>query len=811
LPNVTSFAPPHLRLRAAACIAAALLVPACATLEPGQRTRADPLAARVQDVIARRALGPDALSVIENIVRHEAQGPPPGSLPLLRELLAYPPAVSDAETLFVRTVPGALRRLVDEASQDAQPARSGNPIAIRDLLDPYLDELAKAQALLRSTPRGAQIDAQAILRELGSHVPSRAALQGVGAQVDQAALDRAGNMFLAATGRFLRSLRAAGDVAFPGKAVRFESAIGTISIGTRADDLHAPGAALIVDPRGNDVYDRVPTIAGAVSVIVDLEGDDRYQGSDAVVHGLSAIVDFSGSDRYAMTGPGLGAAIAGTSLILDFAGDDSYEAELFGEGAAAFGLGAIVDLSGNDRYVLRAGGQGLGLAGGIGLLWDRGGNDTYTARGLADVYDRGGGISGAQGAALGFRTMLGAGAGILRDESGDDVYEAEMFAQGMGFFYGLGLLWDGGGNDRYRAVRYAQGNGVHEAVGALRDESGSDRYELAFGVGQGMGLDLAVGVLWDGAGDDSYAARTHAQGSATANGIGILFDSGGADRWEMASDRLSWGHAEWFRGLPSVGLLLYEPAQAGFAREGKAVAPPEHSAELGGPLGGSPIAHEPVGKPQCPAVADSPKADDDPTPLAQALRSIVPGAGPGDPQIHACVRRRLTHDLRASLSVLPPDDFNVAYSLAEALRCAIAAAATEHLEAMWIEMENVLAREPATPFANAIAGALRERPAPAPQISRILRALDQHPRCSVRTAALSLRSANAGEAAYGELVQHAQNSLGSSCWRLQAAALETLRRIGIEPATETLPTFLRLLPTTGRPPGGADQTSLVRP
>ncbi len=775
-------------------MAVALLLPACATLNPDQRMRADPLAARIQTVLARRGLGPDALSVIDNIVRHEAQGPPPGSAPLLRELLAQPPTAADAGTLFARTVPGALRRLVDEASREAQPARAGNPVAIRDLLDPYLEELVKAQALLRSTPRGTQIDAQTVIRELGSYLPSRNTLQAIDAGTDKATLDRAGNMFLTATARFVRSLRAAaGRIEFQDKPVRFDSAIGVVSIGTRGDDVHGPDAAVIVDPGGNDVYERSPAIGGAISVIVDLGGDDRYRGSDLVVHGLSAIVDFSGNDRYAMTGPGLGAAIAGTSLILDFEGDDSYEADLFGQGAAAFGLGAIVDLRGNDRYSLRAGGQGLGFAGGVGLLWDRSGNDSYTARGLSDIFDRGGGISGAQGAALGFRSMLGAGVGILRDESGDDVYQAEMFAQGVGFYHGLGLLWDGGGDDRYRAVRYAQGNGVHEAVGVLRDESGNDRYELSVGVGQGMGLDLAVGILSDGAGDDSYRAPSHAQGNATANGVGILIDAGGRDEWHMASDRLSWGQAEWFRGLPTVGLLLYDPARAAFAREGKAVAPSEHSAELGGPLGGSPIVHEQAGALQCPAVADSQEADDDLTPLAEALRSIVPGAGPADPRIHQYVRQRLTHDLRAGLSVLPPDDFNVAYSLGEALRCAIAAAATEPLESMWTEMEHVLAREPATPFAGAIAGALRERPAPAPQMSRILRVLDEHPRCSVRAAALSLRSTfSTDEASRTAFEKQAQAALRSPCWRMQASALAALDRLGAKPDPGTpLPSFLR--------------------
>ena len=157
-------------------------------------------------------------------------------------------------------------------------------------------------------------------------------------------------------------------------------------------------------------------------------------------------------------------------------------------------------------------------------------------------------------------------------------------------------MWDGGGNDRYRAVRYAQGAGVHEAVGVLRDEGGDDRYELTVGVGQGMGLDLAVGVLFDGAGDDRYQSIVLAQGAATANGLGLAVDAGGTDEWQMGSDRRSWGRAEWARGLPTTGLLLYDPARAVFMREGKAFPPPPRAAELGGPLGGEPAAYQSAGK-----------------------------------------------------------------------------------------------------------------------------------------------------------------------------------------------------------------------
>jgi hypothetical protein len=251
-------------------------------------------------------------------------------------------------------------------------------------------------------------------------------------------------------------------------------------------------------------------------------------------------------------------------------------------------------VDGNDSYRLLAWGQGFGAAGGTGLLWDQGGDDAYAAAGEPDPFERGGRLSGAQGAAFGFRTMLGGGIGILRDSGGDDRYEAELFAQGVGYFYGAGLLWDERGEDRYGAVRYAQGHAAHEATGVLRDESGDDRYRLDFGVGQGMGLDLALGVLFDGGGGDDYRAGRLAQGTATANGIGMLLDAGGADRWQVDAGPRNWGHAEAWRRLPSVGVFEVKSNPARFVLAGTALdAPPsppvtEERSSPGACAGGAP-------------------------------------------------------------------------------------------------------------------------------------------------------------------------------------------------------------------------------
>jgi hypothetical protein len=121
-----------------------------------------------------------------------------------------------------------------------------------------------------------------------------------------------------------------------------------------------------------------------------------------------------------------------------------------------------------------------------------------------------------------------------------------------------------------------------------------------------MGHDLAVGLLHDAAGNNEYAASWLSQGSALANGFGLLADTG-AGRWRM-NDTRGWGRAEWSRGLPSYGLLLYEPARAAFELAGKPESYPPEAAALGGPLWRPLIEHEPAPEPR--RLAAPPKEND---------------------------------------------------------------------------------------------------------------------------------------------------------------------------------------------------------
>ncbi len=341
----------------------------------------------------------------------------------------------------------------------------------------------------------------------------------------------------------LATLRdAVAEVSWPDAPVVLPSPLGPVVVGTLGADVYSDPALLILDPGGDDLYRGDAGVANGLrghplAAILDLGGDDRYMGEGLLapgtaLFGYAVIWDEAGDDDYqgALTGPG--AAWFGGAWVEDRAGNDRHRAYAFGQGAGTAGFGVVRDGAGDDRYDIGLCGQGFAGVHGVGLLIDRAGNDLYHAGGRRTDYDRNLGrhLSLAQGASVGRRPFAGGGLGALVDFEGNDHYIADVYGQGVGYWYATGMLLDLAGEDHYHLFQYGQGAGIHLSLGMLVDGGGRDVYTGQI-LCQGSAHDYAVGLLIDHGGDDVYTGDHHVQGRAINNSFALLLDAGGDDAY----------------------------------------------------------------------------------------------------------------------------------------------------------------------------------------------------------------------------------------------------------------------------------------
>lgn len=142
----------------------------------------------------------------------------------------------------------------------------------------------------------------------------------------------------------------------------------------------------------------------------------------------------------------------------------------------------LLEVGGNDRYEFLPRSQ----LHAVSVLLDHQGDDHYSA--TTPGVD-------PSAATLGY--------GILWDTQGDDRYEGTQLAQASALF-GAALLVDGGGHNRWTASSHAQAH----AIGG-------------------------VAVLLSGSGQDQFTAQTHSQASAGPQGIAVLIDVAGNDRYTL--------------------------------------------------------------------------------------------------------------------------------------------------------------------------------------------------------------------------------------------------------------------------------------
>lgn len=204
---------------------------------------------------------------------------------------------------------------------------------------------------------------------------------------------------------------------------------GGIGCGFGWRTLACGGIGLVVDVKGNDIYDAGEFGLGcgyfmAIGAVRDMDGDDIYHASR---YGLAA------------------AAHAAVGLFMDDKGNDVYE----GKTAASIGgtwdivTGYFYDGGGDDNY--RCDGLGLGACAqnGFGIFWDAGGADNYR--------------SGSGDFQHGGRTI---------GKAGNAEYGGGRLAKNFGIF-----LDTGGGKDNYpRENRKNGSESLEDQYGLFLDE-----------------------------------------------------------------------------------------------------------------------------------------------------------------------------------------------------------------------------------------------------------------------------------------------------------------------------------------------------
>ena len=374
-----------------------------------------------------------------------------------------------------------------------------------------------------------------------------------------------------------------GEAALPPVAWSLQTPFGWIVIDTTGRDNHhrLKDPLLVLDVGGDDTYEFLaPGDTHAISVLLDHRGNDRYTtaapGADpsSATLGYGVLWDTEGDDRYEGTEQAQASALFGGALLFDGGGRNHFIASARSQAHAVGGVAVLASGGGDDTFTAQTYSQATGGPGGAAMLVDAGGNDRYTlgndplVRPSPQLPDRN--TSMGQGAGYGMRGVFldgrstPGGIGLLLDLAGDDRYEAQVFAQGVGYHEGLGMLLDDGGNDRFEVAWSGMGAGVHSAAGVLlKRGTGKDVYRSTHEMVLGTGNDLSVGVSVDEGGDDDYGVGQLSLGVAHANSAGVFVDGAGNDRYAVASPACralgaasmhAWGNAR--ETLPSLGLFM---------------------------------------------------------------------------------------------------------------------------------------------------------------------------------------------------------------------------------------------------------------
>lgn len=328
----------------------------------------------------------------------------------------------------------------------------------------------------------------------------------------------------------LPKLRLAAASGWKSRATFTENGV-TVEVSGVNDDLHQlKNANLCIDLGGRNRYTgRYGAGIGYASVLVDFGNDiksdfpDASAGAGILGVGI-AIFEGARPDLNAKN-IAFGAGLGGVGTIKV---DQPFrmESRSLGQGFGMAGAGIAIGSKGSDNLKIGYLGQGAGMFGGIGWMFNPSGNDRYRAGGLVpDGLARNGFLGRSQG----YSGILPGGIGLLTDNAGDDLYESGTESQASASGFGLASLYDLAGQDTYIAQRQAQAFSQSEGVALFFDLGGDDAYLVREGQCHAFAVDRSVALVLDRAGNDTVAAHDSQPATAQEGSVAIYLDAEGAD------------------------------------------------------------------------------------------------------------------------------------------------------------------------------------------------------------------------------------------------------------------------------------------
>ena len=328
----------------------------------------------------------------------------------------------------------------------------------------------------------------------------------------------------------LPKLRLAAASGWKSRAVFSENGVNVEICGV-GDDLHeSKNTNLCIDLGGRNRYTgRYGAGIGYASVLIDLGNDIKsdFPDASAGVGVLGVGMAFFEGSRPDLIAKNIafGAGLAGVGEIKV---DQAFRMECrsIGQGFGMCGVGLLIGSKGTDTQKIGYLGQGAGMLGGVGWLFNPAGNDRYRAGGLVpDGVSQNGFISRAQG----YSGIFPGGIGLLTDNAGDDLYEAGTEAQGCASGLGIASLYDLSGNDAYFAQRQAQAYAESEGCALLFDLGGDDVYMVRENQCHAFAIDRSFAMVLDRSGNDVVAAHDSQPATAQEGSIAIYLDAEGSD------------------------------------------------------------------------------------------------------------------------------------------------------------------------------------------------------------------------------------------------------------------------------------------